>query len=91
MTKMEHLPPEVDNVGYELFILKRMLEQLPGKSGQLLQEQFSKVVSALQCRDQFLRSQISDTIDDTILQIKLQEFDLEVTRKERDELRDNSA
>lgn len=85
-----HLPKEVEKLTYEFFVLRRMLEQLPGKAGELLLGQYNKVVLAFDERDRVFKERITNLVDDAILEVKFQEFDLEATRRERDELRDQS-
>lgn len=82
------LPPEVEALTYEFFVLRRMIQQLPGKTGELLNRQFDKVLVALNERDVKFRQKVAGLVEDAILEVKLQEFDLEATRRERDELKD---
>ncbi len=81
-------PKEVENLTYELFILRRMLQQLPGKTGELILQQYDKVIGAINERDRAFHDKVSVLVDDAILEVKLQQFDLEVTRRERDEFKD---
>ncbi len=83
-------PKEVEQVVYELFVLRRMLGQLPGKTGEILLHQYDKVVLAFNERDRVFRERTMSLVEDAILEVKFQEFDLEATRRERDELRDQS-
>jgi hypothetical protein len=84
------VPKEVEQLTYELFVLRRMLQQLPGKTGELMLIQYDKVIAAMNERDRVFREKVTGLVDDAILEVKLQEFDLEATRRERDELRDQS-
>lgn len=68
----------------EIVVLQAMIRQLPNEVGQLFSDQLEKIVAALNTRDRTLRDLISTLTDDAILEIKFQEFDLDVTRKERD-------
>lgn len=82
------VPKEVENLTYELFLLRRMIQQLPGKTGELILAQYDKVVAAVTERDRIFREKTVSLVEDAILEVKLQQFDLEVTRRERDELKD---
>ncbi len=86
--KPTKIPKEVEQLNYEFFILRRMIQQLPGKTGELILTQYDKVVAAISERDRVFRDKISCLVDDAILEIKFQEFDLEATRRERDQLKD---
>lgn len=81
-----HPPPEVEELIYQFFVLRRMIEQLPGRTGELLLQQFEKVLHALSERDRIFRNKVSTLTEDAILAVKIQEFDLEATKRERDDL-----
>lgn len=83
------LPPEVEELTYQFFVLRRMIQQLPGKTGELLNQQFDKVLVALNNRDVLFRQKVTGLVEDAILEVKLQEFDLEATRRERDRLKED--
>lgn len=77
--------PEVEELSYNILILQRMIKQLPGRAGELLLTQLTKVLTCLNARDQAFLQLINTKLDDTILSIKVMEFDLEATRRERDQ------
>lgn len=81
-------PKEVEALTYEIFVLRRMLEQLPPPVGSIMLKQLDKVIHTIKDRDNALKTIVSSLVDDAILEIKMQEFDLEVTRKERDQFKD---
>jgi len=77
---------EVEQIRYELDVLSRMVEQLPPNVCVLFMRQLSKLIDAFVARDIKFSKIIADNVDDTALQLKLMEFDLEATKKERDNL-----
>lgn len=81
-------PPEVEAVEHELFTFRRMTEQLPERVRTLFLTQLEKVVEAFVARDERFKAVIKENVDDAIFHLKLQEFDLEATRRERDDYKD---
>lgn len=84
---MNQNPQEVEELVYEIFVLRRMIEQLPPPLWKLFSTQLIKIIDALNKRDRTFKDKILTHVEDAILEIKAQEFDLQVTRKERDELK----
>lgn len=76
--------PEIEELAYSIAVFERMLATLPGKAGELLRTQFTTVLRALNARDQAFNHFLSDKLDDTLLAVKIMEFDLEATKRERD-------
>ncbi len=77
--------PEVEELSYSILVFERMLATLPGKAGELLRIQFATVLRSLHARDKAFNHFLSTRLDDTLLAIKVMEFDLEATRRERDQ------
>lgn len=77
---------EADVIAHELYTMRKMVEQLPHGVGTLLLNQLDRIVDAYIARDKSLVAKLSVSIDDAMLAVKLQEFDLECTRRERAEL-----
>lgn len=81
-------PPENKALTDEVFVLVDMIQQLPSPIGQLILNQLGKLLHALNERDLKFVQKVSGLVEDVKLEIKIQEFDLEMTRKERDGLMD---
>lgn len=79
------LPEDID---YEILVLRKMLEQLPGRAGELIQAQVAKVMAAVEARFAAVHARLVAAVDDAILSTKLRDFDLEVTKKEKAVLQD---
>lgn len=73
-------------VQYELLVLGRMIQQLPEPINTLLSTQVLKIVGAYARHAALFKETIDAHIGDVILAIKLQEFDLDATRREKAEL-----
>lgn len=71
-------------VNYELLILSRMIDQLPPKVGELIHAQTTKVMDAVTARFQEFSNALRPQVEDTLLLVKMLEFDLEATKRERD-------
>ncbi len=80
--------PLPDDLSYELIVLRKMLDQLPGRTGELINAQVIKVLDEIRSRYTASHNRLIAAVDDTILHVKLQEFDLEATKNERDKLQD---
>lgn len=78
---------EADDPVYEFLVLRKMLQQLPGRTGQLLLEQFDKAITTLGTYNATYFGRMQSLLEDAIVDIKYQQFDLEATRRERDELK----
>jgi hypothetical protein len=74
---------EVELINHELHTLRQMIEQLPAGVCLLLLNQLGKLIDAFVIRDKKFTTLLQTNIDDAILAIKLQEFDLDMTRREK--------
>jgi hypothetical protein len=73
---------------YQIFILRKMISQLPNDVTEHLDEQVDTVVEAIKARFDIVRKSIKDNLDDATLAVKMLEFDLQATKQERDALQD---
>ena len=73
---------------YQIFVLRRMIQQLPEDLSKTFEDQLNSVVLAYNDRMRILQSLVGTNLDDARLAILNIQFDLEATRRERDELRD---
>jgi hypothetical protein len=87
--------PGVAGIQYEVFILTRMIEQLPPTISPLLLGQLQKVIDSFATHHSTFCAKINAQMDDAILALTLTEFDLHATRNERDDykqkLKDTSS
>lgn len=67
-----------------MFVMKRMIEQLPPTASELLAQQLAKIVDSYQKHCQALYAVINEHVDDISLRIHMVTFDLHATRNERD-------
>ncbi len=72
---------------YQIYILRRMVQQLPEDLSKTFESQLDSVVSAYNNRMQYLQDLVKDNLDDARLAVLSMQFDLEATRRERDELK----
>ncbi len=77
----------ISDLKYQLFILHRMIEQLPTQIKQPLLEQFEKTVHSISVFTSSMNTEIGILVDDAMLEIKAMEHDLDSTRRERDDLK----
>ena len=66
--------------------MRKMIEQLPPKMAKPFGEQLDSIIEALKNRGDIIRESIGDSLDDARLAVNVLEFDLQATRRERDEL-----
>lgn len=78
-TPGEELPPELIELG-------RLISQLPGPQFAALERQYAQVSECFRRRRRIL-ALVQEALSQLRLDIKYLMFDLEVTRKERDEYR----
>ena len=72
---------------YQIFVLRRMIQQLPDDLSKTFEGQLDSVVVAYNNRMQMLQNLVGTNLDDARLAILNIQFDLEATRRERDELK----
>ena len=75
----EELPPEMVELG-------RLISQLPAPQFEALERQYAQVAECFRRRRRIL-SLVQESLSQLRLDIKYLMFDLDVTRKERDECR----
>lgn len=71
-----------DGLAYQIYVLRRMSQQLPGCLAEQFCGQIDKVVTAIDKRNQIILGLVRDDLDDVRLEILSQQFDLESTKKE---------
>ena len=74
-----------DDLEREIHVFNAMIRELPAGVSQLLQEQFFKVLQAVLAKNSEWATIVRTGLDDIKLLIKLNQFDLEATARERDE------
>ncbi len=79
---------ELDELPRELADLKSKIDALAGEERASLGASYDRVVDSFRRRRRIL-SLVQEALSQLRLDIKYLMFDLEVTRKERDELREN--
>lgn len=72
-------------LSYQLFVLRRMLEQLPEQVGDNCTSQLDKVEQSISHRENLIKNMILEQLSNLHLEIKSMEFDLSSTRMERDQ------
>ncbi|MBS0264054.1 MAG: transcriptional regulator [Planctomycetes bacterium] len=85
-----HSIAETDELPRELVELGERLAQLPAHDLQELQPAFDRVVDSIRRRRRILNL-VQDALSQLRLDVKYLMFDLEMTRRERDALRDEIA
>ena len=90
--KQSNAEKEDDEFGleYQIFIMQRMIGQLPTDIRTLLQSQLDTIVQAINQRFDIIKNSISEDLDDARLSILNMQFDLDATRIERDKLKNAS-
>lgn len=81
--------PQIDGefgLDYQLFILNRMIEELPGDCRKHIADQLGEVVKAMAHRNTLIKTAILHKLEDVRLDVIAVEFDVEATKRERDEL-----
>lgn len=76
-----------DDVPRELIELGRLIAQLPDEDFRRLEDSYSQVVDGVKRRRRIL-GLVQEALAQLRLDIKYLMFDLEITRQERDELRE---
>jgi len=71
-----------DGLVYQIYVLRRMVQQLPSTLAEQLCNQIDKIILAINKRNQIILELIKDDLDDVRLEILSQQFDLESTKKE---------
>lgn len=87
MNQNSRLPKsELDELPRELLDLGRKIEELSGSASDELKASYGEVVDCVRRRRRIL-ALVQEALSQLRLDIKYLMFDLELTRKERDELR----
>tara|TARA_R110000868_G_scaffold45841_6_gene151820 strand:- start:953 stop:1267 length:315 start_codon:yes stop_codon:yes gene_type:complete len=73
-------------LSYQIFILRRMINELPEDIRGLLLTQIDVITKAIDVRQKILISQIMPKLLDLHLDIKYMEFDRQAVQNERDDL-----
>jgi len=73
-------------LNYQIFVLRRMVDELPENINGLLLTQIDVVIKAIDIRQKILMSQIMPKLLDLHLDIKYMEFDRQIVQNERDDL-----
>jgi hypothetical protein len=73
---------------YQVYIMRQMIKQLPPNLAEHFDGQLNSIIDAVKNRFEIVKSNITDNLDDATLAIKMLEFDLQATKKERDDLQE---
>lgn len=73
---------------YQLFVLRAMLKELPGKLSNLMLGQVDEVEKSIIARQKLLSDLIKPHLEDLVVDIKMLEFDRHATANERDHLQE---
>jgi len=85
----EHTPIDGEyGLDYQLFVMRRMIEQLPPDLATSLNGQLDSIIEAIKNRFKIVRDNIENNLDDAVLAVKMLEFDLQATKNERDTLQE---
>ncbi len=87
MTSLSRIPHSEDELPREIIDLARAITQLPLEQQNRLEPAYNRVVDSVRRRRRIL-GLVQEALSQLRLDIKYLMFDLEVTRKERDELRE---
>lgn len=79
---------ELETLEYELLLMRRMVEQLPKATSDLLITQLEKIIAAMIARDKAFNRNLVTHVDDIILATKVTEFDLFATKQEKKALQE---
>lgn len=71
---------------YQIHILRLMISELPPKVAEPLHGQVDSTITAMQNRFKIVYDTIKNPLDDVRLAVNTLEFDLQATKKERDQL-----
>lgn len=71
---------------YQLFILRKMIGELPGETNKLLHEQLDIVIKSMSVRNKLIKIAILRELEDVRLDVLAMDFDNNATKQERDEL-----
>lgn len=71
---------------YQLFVMEKMLEQLPGTVKDNCIAQLNSVREAISNREKLFKKLLLVNLEDLRLEIKSMNFDLISTKRERDQL-----
>jgi hypothetical protein len=70
-------------IAYQLFVLQRMIEQLPEQIAEHLMAQVQNVTKAIVERDNIIYKIVLDRLDDVRLEVTNMDFDLNATKQEK--------
>jgi hypothetical protein len=87
MTEKQPIDGEF-GLDYQIFILRRMMNELPDQIRESLLAQLDEVVKAVAVRQKLIVSLIVPKLEDLRVDIQYMEFDQQATRQERDDLED---
>jgi hypothetical protein len=87
MTEKQPIDGEF-GLDYQIFILRRMMNELPDQIRESLLAQRDEVVKAVAVRQKLIVSLIVPKLEDLRVDIQYMEFDQQATRQERDDLED---
>ena len=71
---------------YQLFILRKMIAELPGGTDKLFNEQLDEVIKSMVTRNKLIKIAVFRELEDVRLDILAMDFDNNATKQERDEL-----
>jgi hypothetical protein len=74
---------ETQGLEYQLFVLRRMIQQLPEDVSKLLESQLDEVQAAIRVRNLALFHFMLEQLDDIRLTVLNMDFDLNATKKEK--------
>ncbi len=77
-----------EDVNYQFFVLRRMVEQLPPKMAIPFNAQINSILESIKQRDETARKRIEAHLSDCRLAIQYMQFDIGATRRERDALQE---
>lgn len=72
-----------NSLEYHLFVLRRMIKELPSGISSLLESQLDEVEKSIKIRNLALFKYIVDQLQDVRLSVLNMEFDLGATKKEK--------
>lgn len=86
MTSQPEQHSEEPGLDYQLTVLRMMLQQLPPSISKILESQLDEVAKAARDRNVILFQFIIEQLQDIRVSVKYMEFDLDATKREKEEL-----
>ena len=71
---------------YQLFIFRKMINELPDSLRQLIGDQLDEVTKAMAVRNVLIKDAVLKDLEDVRLNVMYVEFDNQALQRERDEL-----